>query len=223
MVETCKALKNSPYDKPSRAKLVEASKAILQGTTDILSAYDDSEVRKIVKLCQSSREQLKQLKSIFELNDLLKIIRPACQSLVDLTALAKRRVDEILFPALQARLRDDIENINRSSGLLVSSSKAVVQNSKNEGSIQSRDFCCDRLTDIISDIEIVVQIRDWSESAYTDLIGVLSEQRSQVYKQLISIMTATQEKDSSGLMHAIDQFTQTSVALMKNSAGTLLA
>jgi hypothetical protein len=212
-------MKKDPYDKSSRIKLVEASKAILQGTTDILNAYDDSEVRKIIKLCQTSRGQLEEMKSIFELNDLLKVIRPACQALVDLTALAKRRVDEILFPALQARLRDDIENINRSSGLLVSSSKAVVQNAKNVGAVESRDFCCNRLNEIINDIETVVQIRDWSESAYTDLVGVLSEQRSQVYKQLISIMTNVQENDYSTLNHSLDQFSQTSAALIKNSSG----
>lgn len=217
-MEAAKLLKKKPFDKEGRDKLVEASKAILHGTTDILSAYDDSEVRNLVSLCTNAKEALAKLKTVSEVAQLVQIIRPACQSLVDLTAIAKRRVDEIIYPALQARLRDDIDSINRSSNLLISSSKAVVQN-PNESSIQARDFCCDRLIDTVTDIETVVQIREWSESAYSELVGVLSDQRNQVYKQLISVMTQVQGRDQASLNNQLDQFVVTSKALVQDCQG----
>ena len=41
-------LQIDPYSKPARTKLIEGSRWILQGTSNVLMVFDESEVRKII-------------------------------------------------------------------------------------------------------------------------------------------------------------------------------
>ncbi|KAI3633133.1 hypothetical protein MIR68_009208 [Amoeboaphelidium protococcarum] len=216
LLEAASEIKFDSFSKKGRAMLVDAAKGILQGTTHLLDAYDDGEVRKIVNLCASTKTVLSKLDQTFEVQQIIAIIKPACQQLVDLTALANRRVDELLFPALQTRLRDAIQNITKTSNLVVSSSKAVAQNSKNQSIIQSRSVCLSYISELVEEISKVVQIRDWVEPSYSDVIGQLVNSRGDIRKQLGEIMQFAQEGKVDELQQILEAFNFTADGLTEN-------
>jgi hypothetical protein len=127
LVDSSKTLKQDPKSKEGRKGILEACKGILKGTQKLLDVYDDSEVRRIVQLCRTSKSLINNLRPLKEVNELVAHIRNTCSALVQLTQQANQRIDELLFPQLQARLREAMNNIVGSSNLIVSSSKAVAQ------------------------------------------------------------------------------------------------
>lgn len=205
---------NDARGKRGRDLLVEGCKGILEGTTHLLNAYDDSEVRKIVAQCQESRQLIEQLQGAMDLQSILQVMKPTCQALVDLTALSTRRVDELLSQALQKRLQVAIADVTSSSSLLVSSCKAVAQNGANEQVVHVRYLILIRLIVIVTEIETVVQIRDWVEPSYADVIGQLAINRHDVVKQLGEIMLLAQEGKSEELLSLLEAFEFTSDMLV---------
>lgn len=217
MVQAAIMLKNDPRSKQGRELLIVAAKGILQGTTKMLDVYDDSEIRKIVNVCNLAKHAIESLMSSVDMQVIKEVIKPCLNLLVELTQMATKRIDELLYPQLQNRLRDAVDNVSKASNLLVSSSKSVLVNPKNEATIQSRNFCCERLIEAIVDIAKIVQIREWSEPAYTDLVGHLSGHRSDIQKQLIGIMTAVQNGDQERLNQLLESFGFTSDVLLQNA------
>lgn len=68
-------LKNDPFSQPARKKLIEGSRGILQGTSLLLSAFDESEVRKIIKECQKVLEYLAVAEVIDSMEDLVQFVK----------------------------------------------------------------------------------------------------------------------------------------------------
>ena len=172
LVDAAQTLKKDPYSKQGRESLIDGCKEILKGTTGLLNAYDDSEVRRIVALCEQTKRQIQDVNATTELNALIQHIRPACQSMVDLTAISSRRVDELLYVPLQDRMRKAIQTITKISNLLVTSSKAVASNPENKDAVEARSQLCTQLQFNVNEIAEVVQIREWSEGSRGDVRAV---------------------------------------------------
>lgn len=170
LVTAAQELKAAPRSKEGRLKLIDASKGILQGTARLLDVFDDSEVRAIVATCKNCVELVNGVRQLGDdVPKMIEHMRPTCQILVDLTQQANKRVDELLYAPLQDRLRDSIDSITRTSTLMMSSTKSVAANPQNAAARQGLEYCCDRIVETIIDIEAVVQIREWSEPAYSEV------------------------------------------------------
>lgn len=72
--EASKMLKADPYS-PARKKIIEGSRGILNGISLLLSVFDESEVRKIIKECQKVLEYLAVAEVIDSMEDLVQFVK----------------------------------------------------------------------------------------------------------------------------------------------------
>lgn len=73
--EASSMLKDDPFSQPARKKLIEGSRGILQGTSLLLTCFDESEVRKIVKECRRVLEFLAVAEVIDTIEDLVQFVK----------------------------------------------------------------------------------------------------------------------------------------------------
>uniref|UniRef100_A0A7N9AKH3 Vinculin n=1 Tax=Mastacembelus armatus TaxID=205130 RepID=A0A7N9AKH3_9TELE len=58
LVQAASMLKADPYSVPARDYLIDGSRGILSGTSDLLLTFDEAEVRKIIRVCKGILEYL---------------------------------------------------------------------------------------------------------------------------------------------------------------------
>ncbi len=76
LLEEASSLSNvDPMSKLARSKLIEGSRLILQGTSDVLLVFDESEVRKIIAECKKVLDYLSVAEVIENLDDLVQFVR----------------------------------------------------------------------------------------------------------------------------------------------------
>ena len=67
--------KVDPMSKTARTKLIEGSRWILQGTSNVLLVFDESEVRKIIAECKKVLDYLSVAEVIEDVEDLVQFVR----------------------------------------------------------------------------------------------------------------------------------------------------
>ena len=80
LVEASSMLKTDPFSQPARKKLIDGSRGILQGTSLLLTCFDESEVRKIIKECKKVLEYLAVAEVIDSMEDLVQFVKVGCSS-----------------------------------------------------------------------------------------------------------------------------------------------
>ena len=73
--EAAKLSRIDPYSKAARGKLIEGSRLILQGTSNVLMVFDESEVRKIIADCKRVLDYLAVSEVIETLEDLVQFVK----------------------------------------------------------------------------------------------------------------------------------------------------
>ena len=73
--EAAKLSRVDPYSKPARGKLIEGSRLILQGTSNVMMVFDESEVRKIIVDCKRVLDYLAVSEVIETLEDLVQFVK----------------------------------------------------------------------------------------------------------------------------------------------------
>ena len=72
---------SDPMSKLARTKLIEGSRWILQGTSNVLLVFDESEVRKIVQECKRVLDYLSVAEVIETMDDLVQFVKDLSPSL----------------------------------------------------------------------------------------------------------------------------------------------
>ena len=73
--DASRELKVDPFSSKARSKLIEGSRGILSGISLLLTAFDESEVRKIIKECQKVLEYLAVAEVIDSMEDLVQFVK----------------------------------------------------------------------------------------------------------------------------------------------------
>lgn len=73
--EACHLLKGDPYSSPARKKLIDGARGILQGTSALLLCFDESEVRKIIRVCRKVLDYLAVAEVIETIEDLSQFVK----------------------------------------------------------------------------------------------------------------------------------------------------
>ncbi|KAJ3225264.1 hypothetical protein HK099_007090 [Clydaea vesicula] len=160
-------LSKNPFSRPGQLQLLESVKGILHGTTNVLFAFDNFEIRKIIncaRLCQSKTTLIKTDEGKLP-QQLVQILMQTSQIVVQLAQLTNKRINELLSPIMQYRLKIAVAGLQKESPLLISSSKAYLQTPGNQNAKISRDQSCNRLFDICTEIIIVVLLNPEEDSA----------------------------------------------------------
>lgn len=162
LVDSSRSLRLDPLSKQGMQSLLDSVKGILNGTSQILNVFDDSEVRKILSACGILKNFLSEISAGPAIDDagaqkFVSSIAAASQNIVFVAQLASKRINELLFPSLQARLRAAINSLKSESPLLISACKVALSKPNDQGAIQSRILSCNLIIHLVEEIETVVQ------------------------------------------------------------------
>lgn len=92
--EAAKLSRIDPFSKAARAKLIEGSRLILQGTSNVLMVFDESEVRKIIGECKRVLDYLAVSEVIETMEDLVQFVKdmsPRLSQVRNTTTTMKKR------------------------------------------------------------------------------------------------------------------------------------
>ncbi|RKO92004.1 Vinculin family-domain-containing protein [Blyttiomyces helicus] len=214
-----------PHSAEGRGQLLQSVKGILASTTEVLTVFDDAEVRKILAACALLRKRIGvTLEGVAIQGGTqahVQSIAATSQAVVALGQITTKRVGELLFPVLQARLRAAIRVLTKESPLLVSACKCAIMNPSAEGPKVGRDGSCQRLVEATKEIEIVVLYKTEEEGfAFTggSGIGKIRKLLSEEYKA--SIIAATRGSPQ-GLNAALQQYAKGNAALLAHAKAAL--
>ena len=218
LLTASQTLKIDGRSKTGRQELIKACQLILEGTTKMLDVYDDSEVRKIVKMCDNAIQSTQQLKSIKDPNTLVTHFTSSNQAMIDLVAVAGKRTEEIIYAALKNRLKDATDELASQSKLIVSACQVVLQNPTNEHASQARAACCDTIIQCSNEIKTVVQIREWSEQSRKDNNHVDPSPQVAIQHNLAGVMAAVQGNNAFALDRHLGALNESTTKFNKSSA-----
>uniref|UniRef100_A0A669CUB6 Vinculin n=1 Tax=Oreochromis niloticus TaxID=8128 RepID=A0A669CUB6_ORENI len=141
LVQAASMLKADPYSVPARDYLIDGSRGILSGTSDLLLTFDEAEVRKIIRVCRGILEYLAVAEVVESMEDLItytKNLGPGRSSSTSLLSIK-------------------IYVTTKTSG-----SHGV------EEALKNRNFTFEKMSAEINEIIRVLQLTSWDEDAWAN-------------------------------------------------------
>ncbi|KAI9362938.1 Vinculin family-domain-containing protein [Zopfochytrium polystomum] len=132
MVSSLSQLAREPFSPHHRTTVMDSLKGIMEGTTRLLSVFDDADVRRIAETCRDLARQADAVETHFcsaagaasataaAGPPAVHLVAMYAQTALALAQMTIKRVAELLNPALQARLRAAVDALAWESPCLVS-------------------------------------------------------------------------------------------------------
>jgi len=201
LLESSKCLKEDPYSKKGRDLLVDATKGILEGITNLLNAYDDFNIRKIVLLCNELIDNYKKCRDNTDPQKIIDAIKFTSRFSVKLASLATQRVSELLSDALKKELQGAIDLYVKTCPLLISSCKGYLSNPQKESTMNGFHNVCNTLIHTTEEIKRIVQINEIDDTTFVK-IGALTELINGMEADEKDILEAIKNKDTNAFDNA---------------------
>uniref|UniRef100_A0A6Q2Y3P6 Vinculin n=1 Tax=Esox lucius TaxID=8010 RepID=A0A6Q2Y3P6_ESOLU len=141
LVQAASMLKSDPYSVPARDYLIDGSRGILSGTSDLLLTFDEAEVRKIIRVCKGILEYLTVAEVVESMEDLITYTKN----------LGPGQRDVVVLSGIK------IFVTTKTSG-----SQGV------EESLKNRNFTFEKMSAEINEIIRVLQLTSWDEDAWAN-------------------------------------------------------
>ena len=232
LLESCFDLKRDPRSRTGRKSLLAACSKLLDATIKLLDLFDDNEVRRIVDNCEICISNIGVVREVRGAGSIVSHVRAVSEQVTDVAAVAKQRIDELVYPALKSRLADAIENVERANILVISTSKVLALDDTVQSSIDARNVACDSTIRHLRDIIRIVSITSHKDFDFN--LTVLDEKRRSssnhnsfrrpasrydVVRQMEAVRrSSVYQKDVTVLDHALSGFETTTTAVLKNIA-----
>uniref|UniRef100_A0A8C8FP90 Vinculin n=1 Tax=Oncorhynchus tshawytscha TaxID=74940 RepID=A0A8C8FP90_ONCTS len=139
LVQAASMLKADPYSVPARDYLIDGSRGILSGTSDLLLTFDEAEVRKIIRVCKGILEYL--------------TVAEVVESMEDLITYTKN-----LGPG---------QTLSTSFNTIFVTTKTSGSQGVEE-SLKNRNFTFEKMSAEINEIIRVLQLTSWDEDAWAN-------------------------------------------------------
>uniref|UniRef100_A0AAX7TY67 Vinculin n=1 Tax=Astatotilapia calliptera TaxID=8154 RepID=A0AAX7TY67_ASTCA len=140
LVQAAQMLKADPYSVPARDYLIDGSRGILSGTSDLLLTFDEAEVRKIIRVCKGILEYLAVAEVVETMEDLI-------------TYTKNLGPGEVLSPLLSIKIFVATKS-SRGAGV--------------EEAERNRRFTFEKMSAEINEIIRVLQLTTWDEDAWAN-------------------------------------------------------
>ncbi|KAF6041156.1 Vinc [Bugula neritina] len=168
LLEASNMLKEDPFFAPARKKLINGSRGILQGTSALLLAFDESEVRKIIAQCRRVLEYIGITEVIESMDDLVTFVKNISPGLTRMTKQVDDREKELTHQVHKDILLRCLEEIKVLTPVLISGIKTYIQllssNSPSSADAKNnRDHTCKALGVEIEEIIRVLQLTSAGE------------------------------------------------------------
>uniref|UniRef100_A0A672KS43 Vinculin n=1 Tax=Sinocyclocheilus grahami TaxID=75366 RepID=A0A672KS43_SINGR len=142
LVEAARMLRTDPYSVPARDYLIDGSRGILSGTSDLLLTFDEAEVRKIIRVCKGILEYLTVAEVVETMEDLItytKNLGPGTLYILSSRWPVKWRTNKIC---------------TKSHGV--------------EEALKNRNYTFEKMSAEINEIIRVLQLTSWDEDAWAN-------------------------------------------------------
>uniref|UniRef100_A0A8C4DFD1 Vinculin n=1 Tax=Dicentrarchus labrax TaxID=13489 RepID=A0A8C4DFD1_DICLA len=143
LVQAAQMLKADPYSVPARDYLIDGSRGILSGTSDLLLTFDEAEVRKIIRVCKGILEYLAVAEVVETMEDLITYTKNLGPGQQELSFFFKYSIK--IFVATKSSRGAGVEEAER-----------------------NRRFTFEKMSAEINEIIRVLQLTTWDEDAWAN-------------------------------------------------------
>ncbi|KAJ8250765.1 hypothetical protein COCON_G00226870 [Conger conger] len=173
LVQAAQMLKADPYSVPARDYLIDGSRGILSGTSDLLLTFDEAEVRKIIRVCKGIMEYLTVAEVVETMEDLITYTKNLGPGMTKMAKMIDERQQELTHQEHRVMLVNSMNTVKELLPVLISAVKIFVttKSTKSQGveeSLKNRNFTFHKMSAEISEIIRVLQLTSWDEDAWAN-------------------------------------------------------
>ncbi|CAG00946.1 unnamed protein product, partial [Tetraodon nigroviridis] len=173
LVQAATMLKADPYSVPARDYLIDGSRGILSGTSDLLLTFDEAEVRKIIRVCRGILEYLTVAEVVETMEDLVTYTKNLGPGMTKMAKMIDERQQELTHQEHRVMLVNSMNTVKELLPILISGIKIFVT-TKTSGShgveeaLKNRNFTFEKMSAEINEIIRVLQLTSWDEDAWAN-------------------------------------------------------
>lgn len=170
LLEASDMLRDDPFSAPARKKLIEGSRGILQGTSSLLLAFDESEVRKIIRVCKNVLEYLAITEVVDKMEDLVTYVKNLSPVLTKIIKEVDAREKELTHQVHRDMLIRSLDQVKNLTPVLISGVKIFITAKETSTGFteaqNNRDFVVRKMSDEIHEIIRVLQLTTYDEEEW---------------------------------------------------------
>ncbi|XP_061601971.1 vinculin-like isoform X1 [Cololabis saira] len=173
LVQAAQMLKADPYSVPARDYLIDGSRGILSGTSDLLLTFDEAEVRKIIRVCKGILEYLTVAEVVETMEDLITYTKNLGPGMTKMSKMIEERQQELTHQEHRQMLVSSMNTIKELLPVLISAIKIFVTTKSSRGAgveeaEKNRRFTFEKMSAEINEIIRVLQLTTWDEDAWAN-------------------------------------------------------
>uniref|UniRef100_A0A3Q3WC19 Vinculin n=1 Tax=Mola mola TaxID=94237 RepID=A0A3Q3WC19_MOLML len=173
LVQASQMLKADPYSVPARDYLIDGSRGILSGTSDLLLTFDEAEVRKIIRVCKGILEYLTVAEVVETMEDLITYTKNLGPGMTKMSKMIEERQQELTHQEHRQMLVSSMNTIRELLPVLISAIKIFVTTKSNRGAgmeeaERNRRFTFQKMSAEINEIIRVLQLTTWDEDTWAN-------------------------------------------------------
>ncbi|KAG9345921.1 hypothetical protein JZ751_007735 [Albula glossodonta] len=173
LVQAAQMLKADPYSVPARDYLIDGSRGILSGTSDLLLTFDEAEVRKIIRVCKGILEYLTVAEVVESMEDLITYTKNLGPGMTKMAKMIDERQQELTHQEHRVMLVNSMNTVKELLPVLISAIKIFVttksaQSQGVEEALKNRNFTFEKMSSEINEIIRVLQLTSWDEDAWAN-------------------------------------------------------
>ncbi|XP_072534276.1 vinculin a isoform X1 [Salminus brasiliensis] len=173
LVEAARMLKTDPYSVPARDYLIDGSRGILSGTSDLLLTFDEAEVRKIIRVCKGILEYLTVAEVVETMEDLITYTKNLGPGMTKMAKMIDERQQELTHQEHRLMLINSMNTVKELLPVLISAIKIFVTTkcAKSQGveeALKNRNYTFEKMSAEINEIIRVLQLTSWDEDAWAN-------------------------------------------------------
>uniref|UniRef100_A0A4W6DZT6 Vinculin n=1 Tax=Lates calcarifer TaxID=8187 RepID=A0A4W6DZT6_LATCA len=173
LVQAAQMLKADPYSVPARDYLIDGSRGILSGTSDLLLTFDEAEVRKIIRVCKGILEYLTVAEVVETMEDLITYTKNLGPGMTKMSKMIEERQQELTHQEHRQMLVSSMNTIKELLPVLISAIKIFVATKTSRGAgveeaERNRRFTFEKMSAEINEIIRVLQLTTWDEDAWAN-------------------------------------------------------
>ncbi|KAM8858547.1 vinculin-like isoform 1-T1 [Spinachia spinachia] len=173
LVQAAQMLKADPYSVPARDHLIDGSRGILSGTSDLLLTFDEAEVRKIIRVCKGILEYLAVAEVVETMEDLITYTKNLRPGMTKMSKMIEERQQELTHQEHRQMLVNSMNTVKELLPVLISAIKIFVATQSSRGAgvedaERNRKFIFEKMSAEINEIIRVLQLTTWDEDAWAN-------------------------------------------------------
>ncbi|XP_024268712.1 vinculin isoform X3 [Oncorhynchus tshawytscha] len=203
LVQAAQMLKADPYSVPARDYLIDGSRGILSGTSDLLLTFDEAEVRKIIRVCKGILEYLTVAEIVETMEDLITYTKNLGPGMTKMSKMIEERQQELTHQEHRQMLFNSLNTVKQLLPVLISAIKIFVATKSTHSAgvdeaERNRCFTFEKMSAEISEIIRVLQLTTWDEDTWANKKDMECMKRSLAVIEAKMTMAKGWLKDSHG-------------------------